>query len=86
MDIHILIFKGNAEKSRIVMVGDALKKASNVSSGGFIDIKDLRDAEYGILHFVWIENTVELFNYFVFTFGDKLKCLMHYTVELSHLI
>lgn len=52
MDIHTLIFKGNAEKSRIVMVGDALKKASNVSSGGFIDIKDLRDAEYGILHFV----------------------------------
>ncbi|CAL9135186.1 Dual specificity phosphatase, catalytic domain [Musa troglodytarum] len=43
--VHSLKKGGNAEKSRIVMVGDALKKASNVSSGGFIDIKDLRDAE-----------------------------------------
>lgn len=47
----IFILKGNAEKSRIIMVGDMLKKASNKSGGGFIDIKDLSDTEYGILPF-----------------------------------
>lgn len=29
------------------MVGDTLKKASKTSGEGFMDIKDLRDAEYG---------------------------------------
>ncbi|WOL14468.1 phosphoglucan phosphatase LSF1, chloroplastic isoform X1 [Canna indica] len=43
--VHSLKQGGNAEKSRIVMVGDALKKASNVSSGEFADIKDMRDAK-----------------------------------------
>ncbi|CAA6671457.1 unnamed protein product [Spirodela intermedia] len=36
---------GNAEMSRIIMVGDTLKKASNVSGGGFVEIKDLADAQ-----------------------------------------
>lgn len=43
--VHSLRRGGNAEKSRIIMVGDILKKASNKSGGGFIDIKDLSDAE-----------------------------------------
>ncbi|XP_038981541.1 LOW QUALITY PROTEIN: phosphoglucan phosphatase LSF1, chloroplastic [Phoenix dactylifera] len=43
--VHSLKRGGNAEKSRIIMVGDMLKKASNKSDGGFIDIKDLSDAE-----------------------------------------
>uniref|UniRef100_A0A6V7QT62 Phosphoglucan phosphatase LSF1, chloroplastic n=1 Tax=Ananas comosus var. bracteatus TaxID=296719 RepID=A0A6V7QT62_ANACO len=43
--VHALRRGGNAEKSRIIMVGDTLKKASKTSGEGFMDIKDLRDAE-----------------------------------------
>lgn len=31
------------------MVGDTLKKAGNSSGGGFIDIEDFGNTEYGIL-------------------------------------
>ncbi|GAB2284211.1 Phosphoglucan phosphatase lsf1, chloroplastic [Dionaea muscipula] len=42
--VHSLVKGGNAEKSRIIMVGDALKKASESSSGGrLIEIKDIGD-------------------------------------------
>ncbi|KAL6006984.1 hypothetical protein ACLOJK_032480 [Asimina triloba] len=43
--VHALKKGGNAEKSRIVMVGDTLKKASNSSGGGFIDIEDVSSAQ-----------------------------------------
>ncbi|KAG6494045.1 hypothetical protein ZIOFF_049063 [Zingiber officinale] len=43
--VHSLIKGGNAEKSRIVMVGDALKKANDAQGGGFTEIKDFKDAE-----------------------------------------
>ena len=46
-----LFLQGNAEKSRIIMVGDTLKKASNSAGGGFIDIEDFGNTEYGILIF-----------------------------------
>ncbi|MQM13484.1 hypothetical protein Taro_046410 [Colocasia esculenta] len=44
--VHSLKKGGNAERSRIIMVGDALKKASTLSGGGFVDIKDLDDTQY----------------------------------------
>uniref|UniRef100_A0A803MUF9 AMP-activated protein kinase glycogen-binding domain-containing protein n=1 Tax=Chenopodium quinoa TaxID=63459 RepID=A0A803MUF9_CHEQI len=37
--------KGNAEKSRIIMVGDTLKKAGDSSDGQFLEIKDISDAQ-----------------------------------------
>lgn len=41
-----LLFKqGHAEKSRIIMVGDTLKKMGNVSDGGFCEIADFDDAK-----------------------------------------
>ncbi|XP_077253658.1 phosphoglucan phosphatase LSF1, chloroplastic isoform X2 [Tasmannia lanceolata] len=43
--VHSLKKGGNAEKSRIIMVGDTLKKASNSSGGGFIDIEDIGDTQ-----------------------------------------
>lgn len=46
--VHALKKGGNAEKSRIIMVGDTLKKASESSSssgGGLIEIKDFGDTE-----------------------------------------
>ncbi|KAK1299307.1 hypothetical protein QJS10_CPB14g00119 [Acorus calamus] len=45
--IFVLSLKrgGNAEKSRIVMVGDALKKAGASSDGSFVEIKDFIDAQ-----------------------------------------
>ncbi|CAO2836405.1 unnamed protein product [Amaranthus hypochondriacus] len=43
--VHSLRKGGNAEKSRIIMVGDALKKASDSSDGKFIEIKDIVDAK-----------------------------------------
>ncbi|XP_068636610.1 phosphoglucan phosphatase LSF1, chloroplastic-like [Aristolochia californica] len=42
--VHALKRGGNAEKSRIIMVGDRLKKAS-MSGGGFIDIEDFGDTQ-----------------------------------------
>ncbi|KAL3322611.1 hypothetical protein AABB24_039950 [Solanum stoloniferum] len=44
--VHALKKGGNAEKSRIIMVGDTLKKAGDSSTGGFIEIKDFGDTEY----------------------------------------
>ncbi|CAN4115609.1 unnamed protein product [Withania somnifera] len=44
--VHALKKGGNAEKSRIIMVGDTLKKASDASGGGLIEIKDFGDTEY----------------------------------------
>ncbi|CAN4115610.1 unnamed protein product [Withania somnifera] len=43
--VHALKKGGNAEKSRIIMVGDTLKKASDASGGGLIEIKDFGDTE-----------------------------------------
>uniref|UniRef100_M8B1T3 AMP-activated protein kinase glycogen-binding domain-containing protein n=1 Tax=Aegilops tauschii TaxID=37682 RepID=M8B1T3_AEGTA len=39
--------RGNAEKSRIIMVGDTLKKAGTDHNEGLVRIKDLGDTEYG---------------------------------------
>ncbi|MCD7473596.1 Phosphoglucan phosphatase lsf1, chloroplastic [Datura stramonium] len=43
--VHALMKGGNAEKSRIIMVGDTLKKASYSSGGGLFEIKDFGDTE-----------------------------------------
>ncbi|KAJ8531074.1 hypothetical protein K7X08_025805 [Anisodus acutangulus] len=43
--VHSLKKGGNAEKSRIIMVGDTLKKASDSSGRGLIEIKDFGDTE-----------------------------------------
>ncbi|KAK4760314.1 hypothetical protein SAY87_005207 [Trapa incisa] len=43
--VHALKRGGNAEKSRIIMVGDTLKKASDTSGGQLIVIKDISDTE-----------------------------------------
>ncbi|KAL8153883.1 hypothetical protein V2J09_011643 [Rumex salicifolius] len=44
--VHSLRRGGNAERSRIIMVGDTLKKASNSSGSQFIDIKGIGDTEH----------------------------------------
>ncbi|KAL9261296.1 Phosphoglucan phosphatase LSF1, chloroplastic-like protein [Drosera capensis] len=41
--VHSLVKGGNAEKSRIIMVGDALKKASDSLGGQLAEIKDIGD-------------------------------------------
>lgn len=48
------IFQGNAEKSRIIMVGDTLKKAGDSSGGRLLEAKDFGDTQYAIniLHFI----------------------------------
>ncbi|KAL6960598.1 Phosphoglucan phosphatase lsf1, chloroplastic [Sarracenia purpurea var. burkii] len=43
--VHALKKGGNAEKSRIIMVGDTLKKASESPEGKLIEIKDFGDTE-----------------------------------------
>lgn len=43
--VHALKKGGNAAKSRIVMVGDTLKKASDSSDGRFIEIRDFGDTQ-----------------------------------------
>ncbi|KAK6280574.1 hypothetical protein POUND7_020841 [Theobroma cacao] len=43
--VHALKRGSNAEKSRIIMVGDTLKKASDSSGGRFIEIKNFGDAQ-----------------------------------------
>lgn len=43
----MLLLQGNAEKSRIIMVGDTLKKAGTDHNEGLVSIKDLGDTEYG---------------------------------------
>ncbi|KAE8773326.1 phosphoglucan phosphatase LSF1, chloroplastic [Hordeum vulgare] len=43
--VHSLKRGGNAEKSRIIMVGDTLKKAGTDHNEGLVSIKDLGDTE-----------------------------------------
>lgn len=43
--------QGNAEKSRIIMVGDTLRKASGPSDEKLIEIKGFGDTEYECLLF-----------------------------------
>ncbi|KAH6791063.1 hypothetical protein C2S51_006069 [Perilla frutescens var. frutescens] len=43
--VHALQKGGNAEKSRIIMVGDTLKKASGSSDEKLVEIKDFGDTE-----------------------------------------
>lgn len=43
--VHALKKGGNAEKSRIIMVGDTLKKASDSPDGGLFEIKDYGDTQ-----------------------------------------
>ncbi|XP_059451551.1 phosphoglucan phosphatase LSF1, chloroplastic isoform X4 [Corylus avellana] len=43
--VHALKRGSNAEKSRIIMVGDTLKKAGDSSGGGLIEIKDCGDTQ-----------------------------------------
>lgn len=43
--VHSLKKGGNAEKSRIIMVGDTLKKAGSREGVGLVDIRDLGDTE-----------------------------------------
>ncbi|KAG0456188.1 hypothetical protein HPP92_023976 [Vanilla planifolia] len=43
--VHSLRKGGNAERAKIIMVGDTLKKASDASGDGFKDIRNLNDAE-----------------------------------------
>ncbi|KAJ4729224.1 phosphoglucan phosphatase LSF1, chloroplastic-like [Melia azedarach] len=43
--VHALKKGSNAERSRIIMVGDTLKKASDPSGGRFIEIKDFSDTQ-----------------------------------------
>ncbi|PNY13031.1 phosphoglucan phosphatase LSF1 chloroplastic-like [Trifolium pratense] len=43
--IHSLAKGGNAEKSRIIMVGDTLKKAGDSSRNSLVEIKDVGDTQ-----------------------------------------
>ncbi|XP_010550123.1 PREDICTED: phosphoglucan phosphatase LSF1, chloroplastic isoform X2 [Tarenaya hassleriana] len=43
--VHAIKKGSNAEKSRIIMVGDTLKKAGDSSSGSLIEIKDFGDTK-----------------------------------------
>ncbi|XP_031265313.1 phosphoglucan phosphatase LSF1, chloroplastic isoform X3 [Pistacia vera] len=43
--VHAIKKGSNAERSRIIMVGDSLKKASDSSGGRFIEINELDDTE-----------------------------------------
>ncbi|KAF6165574.1 hypothetical protein GIB67_022745 [Kingdonia uniflora] len=43
--VHAMKKGGNAEKSRIVMVGDTLKKVSNEAGGALVEIKDFGDTQ-----------------------------------------
>lgn len=47
--VHSLKKGSNAERSRIIMVGDTLKKASDSSGGRLIEIKDLGDMHFWFL-------------------------------------
>lgn len=58
--------QGNAEKSRIIMVGDTLKKASESSGGKLIEIKDFGDTEYG-MHVSFHNHLTLIEHHFVFT-------------------
>lgn len=44
--VHSLAKGGNAEKSRIIMVGDTLKKAGDSSQNSLVEIKDVGDTQY----------------------------------------
>lgn len=43
--VHSLAKGGNAEKSRIIMVGDTLKKAGDSSQNSLVEIKDVGDTQ-----------------------------------------
>ncbi|GAV83635.1 DSPc domain-containing protein [Cephalotus follicularis] len=43
--VHALKQGGNAEKSRIIMVGDTLKRASDSSGGRLTEVKDMGDTQ-----------------------------------------
>ncbi|KAF3342073.1 phosphoglucan phosphatase LSF1 [Carex littledalei] len=43
--VHSMQRGGNAEKARIIMVGDTIKLASGSSNGTFVEIKDLQDTQ-----------------------------------------
>ncbi|CAH2055371.1 unnamed protein product [Thlaspi arvense] len=43
--VHAIKKGSNAEKARIIMVGDTLKKASDSSGGSLVEIKDFGDTE-----------------------------------------
>ncbi|KAK3011270.1 hypothetical protein RJ639_012015 [Escallonia herrerae] len=51
--VHALKKGGNAEKSRIIMVGDTLKKASESSGEDLIEIKDFGDTEGRVPFATW---------------------------------
>jgi hypothetical protein len=51
------VAQGNAEKSRIIMVGDTLKKAG-ASEQGLVTIKDLGDTEYGTSNVVMFHSSI----------------------------
>jgi len=50
------LLQGNAEKSRIIMVGDTLKKAGG-DGEGLVTIKDLGDTEYGTSNVVMFHSS-----------------------------
>ncbi|KAL0351011.1 UNVERIFIED_CONTAM: Phosphoglucan phosphatase LSF1, chloroplastic [Sesamum radiatum] len=60
--VHALQKGGNAEKSRIIMVGDTLKKASESSGARLIEIKDFGDTENSAA--VFSENSSYISIYF----------------------
>lgn len=44
-----MCLQGNAEKSRIIMVGDTIKRADIGPGGAFVEIKNSHDAQYVIM-------------------------------------
>lgn len=44
--VHAIKKGSNAEKARIIMVGDTLKKASDSSGGTLVEIKDFGDTNF----------------------------------------
>ncbi|KAE8799424.1 phosphoglucan phosphatase LSF1, chloroplastic [Hordeum vulgare] len=61
--VHSLKRGGNAEKSRIIMVGDTLKKAGTDHNEGLVSIKDLGDTEYGTSKVSIAETFFAFFSY-----------------------
>jgi hypothetical protein len=56
-DVRLLhVVQGNAEKSRIIMVGDTLKKAGG-GEQSLVTIKDLGDTEYGTTNVVMFHSS-----------------------------
>lgn len=53
--------QGNAEKSRIIMVGDTLKRVSESSGGKLIEVKDFGDTEYGFGYRTIVRIVLQMF-------------------------